>query len=370
MTSGLFMLDTSLKMNSAHFPFLEIGDSRLLVIEYHSNDDVRVVELPVPEIGPGELLVQLRACGICASDVMEWYMRPRAPIYPGHEPVGVIAAVGGGVEQFVVGQRVFLHHHVPCLVCHYCRRGSFSQCATFRATHLDPGGLAEYIRVPALNVQLDVLPLPGSLSFEAATLIEPLACCIRGIDRASIQPGDSVLVLGAGSNGLMLGQLAQQRGAIRVIIADPIPYRRLRALDTGIDYALDPQAGPLLEQIRAVNNGRMPDIVLVTPSKTSAMSQGLSLVGPGGNVLLFAPPPPEEVLPIPPNKLFFQEITLRTSYSAGPYETRQALELLQSGRIRPETLITHRFNLKDAAQAFHLVANPGDAIKAVIMHSV
>jgi len=357
-------------MDSRYFPFLETGDSRLLVIEYHSNDDVRVVELPVPEIGPGELLVQLRACGICASDVMEWYMRPRAPIYPGHEPVGVIAAVGEGVEQFVVGQRVFLHHHVPCLVCHYCRRGSFSQCATFRATRLDPGGLAEYIRVPALNVQLDVLLLPGNLSFEAATLIEPLACCIRGIDRASIQPGDSVLVLGAGSNGLMLGQLAQQRGAIRVIIADPIPYRRQRALDAGIDDALDPQAGTLLEQIRAVNNGRMPDIVLVTPSKTSAMSQGLSLVGPGGTILLFAPPPPDEVLPVLPNQLFFQEITLRTSYSAGPYETRQALELLQSGRIRSETVITHRFNLKDAAGAFRLVANPGDAIKAVIMHSV
>ncbi len=151
----------------------------------------------------------------------------------------------------------------------------------------------------------------------------------------------------------------------------PTPFPTVaNGLDTGIDYALDPQAGPLLEQIRAVNNGRMPDIVLVTPSKTSAMSQGLSLVGQGGTVLLFAPPPPDEVLPVLANQLFFQEITLRTSYSAGPYETRQALEMLQSGRIRSETLITHRFNLKDAAGAFRLVANPGDALKAVIMHSV
>src|SRR6266567_1766881 len=257
----------------------------MLAVEYHANDDVRIVELPVPEIRVGELLVRLRACGLCASDVMEWYMKPRAPVYPGHEPVGVIAAVGEGVQGFMVGQPVFVHHHVPCMVCHFCQRGSFSQCATFRSTRLYPGGLAEFIRVPAANVQLDVLPLPADLSFEAATLIEPLACCIRGIGRASIRPGDSVLVLGAGSNGLMLGQLAQQRGAIRVIIVDPIPYRRQRALDVGIDHALDPQAGPLLEQIRAVNNGRMPDIVLVTPSKTSAMSQGLSLVGQGGTVL-------------------------------------------------------------------------------------
>ncbi len=339
----------------------------MLAVEYHSNDDIRIVELPVPEIGPGELLVQLRACGLCASDVMEWYMRPRAPLYPGHEPVGFVAAVGEGVQQFFAGQRVFLHHHVPCMVCHYCQRGSFSQCATFRATPLYPGGLAEYIRVPAQNVQLDVLPLPDELSFEAATLIEPLACCVRGVNRANIQAGDSVLVLGAGSNGLMLAQLAQQRGAGRVIIVDPIAYRRQRALDSGIDYALDSQPGALLDQVYAVNGGRKPDIVLVTPSSITAMKQGIELAGPGGTVLFFAPPPPTEVLPITPNSLFFQEITLRTSYSAGPYETRLALDLLHNGRIRPETVITHRFPLRDAARAFRLVAKPGDALKVVIL---
>src|SRR5712691_2694036 len=318
----------------------------MLAVEYHSNDDVRIVDLPIPEIGPGELLVQLQACGLCASDVMEWYMKPRAPIYPGHEPAGIVVAVGQGVQQFSVGQRVFIHHHVPCMVCHFCLRGSFSQCLTFRATRLYPGGLAEYIRVPALNVQLDVLPLPDELSFEAATLIEPLACCVRGITRSAIQPGDSVLVLGAGSNGLMLAQLAQQRGAARVIIADPIAYRRQCALDAGVDYVLDPQADILLEQVYTLNDGRKPDIVLVTPSKISAMVQGLELVGPGGSVLLYAPPPPTEILPVTPNQLFFQEITLRTSYSAGPYETRLALELLRNGRIKAETVITHRFPLQ------------------------
>ncbi len=338
----------------------------MLAVEYHSNDDVRIVELPVPEIGPGELLVQLRACGLCASDVMEWYMKPRAPIYPGHEPVGVVAAVGEDVQQFSPGQRVFTHHHVPCMVCHFCQRRSFSQCPTFRSTRLYPGGLAEYVRVPALNVQLDVLPLPDELSFEAATLIEPLACCVRGINRAAIQAGDSVLVLGAGSNGLMLALLAQQRGAVRVIVVDPIAYRRQRALDAGVDFVLDAQIEPLLEQIYTVNDGRKPDIVLVTPSSIDAMQQGFALVGPGGTVLLFAPPSPEKTLPIIPNSLFFQEISLRTSYSAGPYETRQALDLLRTGRIRAETVITHHFPLRDAAQAFELVAKPGSALKVVI----
>ena len=343
----------------------------MLAVEYHSNDDVRIVDLPIPEIGPGELLVQLQACGLCASDVMEWYMKPRAPIYPGHEPVGIVVEVGEDIQQFSVGQRVFIHHHVPCLICHFCQRGSFSQCPTFRSTRLYPGGLAEYIRVPTLNVQLDVLPLPDKLSFDAATLIEPLACCVRGINRAAIQPGDSVLVLGAGSNGLMLSLLAQQRGAVRVIIIDPIAYRRQRALDAGIDQALDTESGydNLLQQIYTVNDGRKPDIVLVTPASISAMQQGLELVGPGGTVLFFAPPPPAAVLPLIPNILFFQEISLRTSYSAGPYETRLALDLLRTGRIRAETVITHQFSLGEAAKAFELVAKPGDALKVVITTS-
>jgi L-iditol 2-dehydrogenase len=332
-------------------------------VEYHSNQDVRVVEVPRPAIGPGELLVRLVACGICASDVMEWYMRPRAPLYPGHEPVGVVEALGEGVEQFKVGDCVFVHHHVPCMVCHYCQRGAFSQCPTFRATRLDPGGLAEYIRVPAPNVERDVLPLPASLSFEAATLIEPLACCIRGIVRA----GDRVLILGAGSNGIMLAQLARLRGAVRVMVVDPIAYRRQRVLEAGADLAFDPVGEPLLPRILAANEGRKPDVVIVTPSKVEAMRQGLELVGPGGTVLFFAPPPPEEQLTVTPNELFFREITLRTSYSAGPYETRQALDLLATGRIRAESVITHRFPLQEAARAFQLVAQPGEALKVVIM---
>lgn len=338
----------------------------MLAVEYHANNDIRLVERPVPQIGPGELLVQLQACGICASDVMEWYMQPRAPLYPGHEPVGVVVEVGDGVSQFAVGQRVFVHHHVPCMVCHFCQRGSYSQCQTFRATRLDPGGLAEYIRVPALNVQLDVLPIPDDLSFEAATLIEPLGCCVRGIDRTSMRPGDSVLILGAGSNGLMLALLARQRGAGRVMIADPIAYRRQRAIEIGVDHALDPQTAPILEQVVALNDGRKPDIVIVTPSSISAMQQGIELCGGGGTVLLFAPSGPTKELPISPNHFFFQEITLRASYSAGPYDTRLALDMLRNGRLQPETIITHRFPLQDAARAFQIVANPGDALKVLI----
>ena len=165
----------------------------------------------------------------------------------------------------------------------------------------------------------------------------------------------------------MLAQLARQRGAIPVIIVDPIAYRRQRALEVGIDYVLDPQEENLLEQVFMVNSGRRPDIILVTPSSIRAKRQGVELAGPGGTVLLFAPPPPSEVLAITPHQLFFQEITLCTSYSAGPYETRHALDLLRNGRIRAEQVITHRFALRDADRAFRLVAKPGDALKAVIV---
>ncbi len=336
------------------------------VVEYHANNDVRIVEQPVPEIGPGEVLLQLQACGVCASDVMEWYMKPRAPLYPGHEPVGTIVKLGEGVEQFAVGQRVFIHHHVPCMVCHFCQRGAFSQCTTFRTTRLYPGGLAEYVRVPAPNVERDVLVLPDELSLESATLIEPLGCCLRGIERARLRAGDTVCILGAGSNGLMLALLAQQRGAARVIIVDPIAYRREHALAMGIDLALD-LTDDLEQQLRALNQGRKPDLVIVTPSKIPAMQQGLELVGQGGTVLLFAPPAPGELLPVAPNRLFFQEITICSSYSAGPYETRLALDLLTAGRIRAEDLITHRFSLNEIQQAFDLVAHPGEALKVVIV---
>jgi L-iditol 2-dehydrogenase len=341
----------------------------MLAVEYHANDDVRVVDLPIPEIGPGELLVRMLACGLCASDVMEWYMRPRAPLYPGHEPVGVIEAVGEGITQFRPGQRVFVHHHVPCMVCHFCQRGAFSQCPTFRATRLYPGGLAQYIRVPAPNVQFDVLALPDTLSDEAATLIEPLGCCLRGIERAGIKAGDTVLVVGAGSNGQMLAMLARQRGAVRILISDPIAYRRQCALEAGVDAALDPGEAPLLDQIYALNTGHKPDVVIVTPSSIKVMREGVDLVGAGGTVLFFAPPRPSEVLPVVPNRLFFQEVTVRTSYSAGPYETRLALDYLQQKRILPERVITHRFSLQEAPQAFRMVAQPGEALKAVIVNT-
>src|SRR5687768_5849718 len=209
-------------------------------VEYRANDDVRLVEVERPRPGPGEIVVALRACGICGSDVLEWYMRPRAPLFPGHEVVGVVAAVGDGVDQLRTGDRVFVHHHVPCMVCPACRRGATTSCRRFKETRLHPGGLAEYVRVPAENVALDVLKLPDSLDFPAATFVEPLACCVRSIRRANVRPGDTVVVIGAGLTGLLHVQLAAAWGATRIVAVDPIAERRQLAGELGATEVRSP----------------------------------------------------------------------------------------------------------------------------------
>jgi len=336
-------------------------------IQYYSNDDVRVVELPQPSAGPGELLVRVAACGVCASDVMEWYMRPRAPLFIGHEPVGTVAEVGAGVDSFAPGDRVFVHHHVPCLECRHCRRGHQTLCATFKRTRLDPAGMAEYIRVPAEQVALDVLKLPDSMSFDHATLIEPVGCCVRALDRAEIAPGDSVIIVGAGFNGLVMAALARRWGARRVFVADRIAARLELARAFGADAAFDVDAGDISAALRAANDGRLADVVIVAVGKLPALRMGIDLAGLGATVMLYGPSDPDTVLELAPNRLFFEEITLRASYSCGPGETRRTLELLEAGALDAEQLITHRFPIDQAAQALRITANPGQGLKALVV---
>ncbi len=336
------------------------------VAKYYSRDDIRLEEMPVPEIGPGEILVQVKACGLCGSDLMEWYVETKAPAVLGHEPAGVVTEVGEGVQEFAVGNRVFVHHHVPCLVCHHCLRGYYTLCETFKATHLDPGGFAEYIRVPALNVERDVLKLPPDLSFEQATLIEPVATCIRGIERAGIQTGDTVVVMGAGGAGLINVQLARILGAGMIVATDFAPYRLEMARRLGADFTVNARKD-VLAALKELNEGRGADVVIVTAGSIEAMEQGMSLAGGGATVLLFAPSPPGVGLSISPHRLLFSEITIVSSYSCAPQETRQALKLIRGGRIKVEELITHRFGLEGVGEAIRLAVQAGESLKIVIV---
>jgi L-iditol 2-dehydrogenase len=336
------------------------------VARYYSRDDIRLEEVPLPKIGPGEILVQVEACGLCGSDLMEWYVQEKAPAVLGHEPVGVVTEVGKAVEAFEAGDRVFIHHHVPCFTCHYCLRGNYTLCATFKGTHLDPGGFAEYVRVPGLNVERDVLNIPSELSFDEATLIEPVATCIRGIERAAIQTGDTVIIVGAGVTGLIHLQLARLYGAGKVVITDFSEFRLEMARQFGADLAVNARQD-VLTVLKGSNEGRGADVVIVTAGSTQAMGQGMTLAGGGATVLLFAPSPPGVDLPVSPYRLLFSEITIVSSYSCAPSETRQALKLIQLGRIKAKELITHRFDLTGVGEAIRLAVRAGESGKILII---
>jgi len=333
---------------------------------YYNNHDVRLEEIPAPQIGPGELLVRVEACGICGSDVMEWYRRDRVPLVLGHEIGGQIVAAGNGVEHYQEGDRVSAAHHVPCNTCHYCLSGHHTICDTLRQTNFDPGGFAEYIRLPAINVNRGVFLLPDEVSYEEATFIEPLACVLRGQRLAHIQPGHSVLIIGSGIAGLLHVQLARALGAGRVIATDINDYRLEAAQQFGADATIHAKED-LPSRLRQVNQGRLADLVIVCTGATSAMAQALQSVERGGTVLFFAPTNPNVTIPISINTLFWRnDITLTTTYAGSPADYTAALELIRARSVHIHKMITHRLGLAEAGLGFQLVADAQNSIKVII----
>ncbi|MCI0798517.1 MAG: zinc-dependent dehydrogenase [Chloroflexi bacterium] len=336
------------------------------VAMYYNNLDVRVEEMPVPQIGPGELLVRVRASGICGSDVMEWYRVARAPMVLGHEVSGEVVQVGEGVERFAEGDAMVVTHHVPCNACHYCLSGHHTVCDTLRETSFDPGGFAEYLRVPAINVDRGVFKLPGGLSFEEASFAEPLACVLRGQQRANIRPGQSVLVLGSGLAGLLHINLARTLGAGRIVATDMVEYRLEAARKFGADFAFL-ATDDVPARLREVNDGRLADLVIVCTGAIPALKQALESVDRGGTVLFFAPTEPGVNISVPINDVFFRnDVTLTTTYAGAPANLASALELIGAGSVRVGEMITHRLGLAEAALGFKLTAEAGDSLKVII----
>ena len=336
------------------------------VAMWYNNRDVRIEEMSIPQIDSGELLVRVEACGICGSDVMEWYRLDRAPLVLGHEIGGQIVAVGEAVEHYQEGDRVSAAHHVPCNTCHYCLNGHHTVCDTLRQTNFDPGGFAEYIRLPAINVDRGVFLLPGEVSYEEATFIEPLACVLRGQRLAHMRPGSSVLVIGSGIAGLLHVQLARTLGAGRVIATDITPYRLEAAKRFGADATIHAEED-LPTRLHQVNQGRLADLVIVGTGATSAIVQALESVERGGTVLFFAPTNPGITIPISINELFWRnDITLTTSYAASPADYQTALELIRAGTIPVRQMITHRLGLAETGLGFQLVAKAQNSIKVII----
>ncbi len=333
---------------------------------WYNNRDVRVEEMSTPRIGPDELLVCVEASGICGSDVMEWYRLDRAPLVLGHEIGGQIVAAGDEVESYKEGERISAAHHVPCNTCHYCLSGHHTVCDTLRQTNFDPGGFAEYIRLPATNVDRGVFLLPYEVSFEEATFIEPLACVLRGQRRAQIQPGQSVLVIGSGISGLLHMQLASALGAGLIVATDVSNYRLEAAQHFGADIAIHAEEySP--NRLRQVNQGRLADLVIVCTGATSAINQALESVERGGTILFFAPTNPGVTIPISINDLFWRnDITVTTSYAGSPADYAAALELIHTRRIRVREMITHRLGLAETGLGFQLVVETQNSIKVII----
>jgi len=333
---------------------------------YYSNNDVRVEEMPVPQIGPGELLIRIEASGMCGSDVMEWYRRDKVPLVLGHEIAGSVVEVGQGVRPYKKGDRVSASHHVPCNTCRYCIRGHHTVCDTLRQTHFDPGGFAEYVRLPAINVDRGVYPLPDEVSFEGGTFIEPVACVLRSLRMARFEPGQSVLVMGSGVAGLLHVHLAKSMGAARIVATDVVESRLEAAQRLGADVVLSARED-VPARVREVNDGWLADLVLVCTGAKSAQIQGMESVEKGGTVLFFAPTDPGVTVPLSLNDFFFRnDITLTTSYAGSPADHVEALELIRLGRLRVEEMITHRFGLTEIGEAFTLVAEARNSIKVII----
>jgi L-iditol 2-dehydrogenase len=335
------------------------------VAKYYNNRDVRLEEMPTPRIGPGELLVKVVVSGICGSDVMEWYRIKKAPRVLGHEIAGQIAEVGEGVKNYRVGDRVFVSHHVPCNTCHYCLNGHHTVCDTLRSTNFDPGGFAEYIRIPKINVDRGVFILPEEVSFEEGVFVEPLACVLRGQRFAHLSPGQKVFVIGSGISGLLHIALARASGAGRIVASDINEYRLKAARKFGADEVLDAkEVNP--SRLRQINRGHLFDLVVVCAGAVSAYNQALQSVDRGGTVLCFAPLEPGVNFSLPLFDLWNDGITLLPTYGGSPSDIERTIGLIRIQRLPLCEMITHRLPLAETGLGFKLVAEAKESIKVII----
>jgi len=326
-------------------------------VEVRPDGGVAVVDRPIPKLGPGEALVRVEVCGICGSDLLGWYVQKKAGTVLGHELAGEVVEVGEGVTAFAPGDRVVPHHHAPCGDCAACRSGRFVHCAEWKASRLDPGGMAQYVRIPAGNLSRDTLHMPEGLTAEEASWTEPLATVVKAFRRGRFAAGQSLLVVGAGATGQLAVRLGRALGASRVAAADRVPSRLALARDSGAGDTVDVDRDPLPSGF---------DFVFVGPGKSAVIRAGFDAVAEGGTLLLFTMAPPEERWDVSPHDLYFREVTVVPSYSCGPDDTRQALSLLASKRVRVNDLVTHRFPVDRAQDAFDRAKQAEGSLKVVI----
>jgi L-iditol 2-dehydrogenase len=329
--------------------------------------DVAVVEVPEPEIGPGEALLATSVSGICGSDLLGWYVKGKAGSILGHEVSGRIVKLGEGVSGFAVGQRVAPHHHAPCFACPECAARRYVHCAEWRRSRLDPGGMAERVRIPAGNLARDTRKIPDGVSDEEASFVEPLATVVKALRRSRFSAGQSLYVVGLGTTGQLALRLARASGAGSAAGADLVPSRLALAKGgSGADDVVDVARESLASGARRLSAGRGFDLVFVCPGKAEVLLEAADAVAPGGTLLVFTMAAPGERWSADLNGLYFREISVLPSYSCGPDDTREALDAIASRRVAVADLVTHRFGIGEAPEAFARARRADGALKVVI----
>ena len=332
------------------------------VAKWYNNKDIRIEEVPTPRPGPKEMLVKVMSCGICGSDIVEWYRLPRAPLVQGHEIGAEVVEIGVGHDKFKPGDRVFIAPKVPCMQCEYCQKGKFPVCSVIKERL--PGGFAEYVLAPQTLIENGAYLLPDSISYDQSTFIEPLACVVRSQRLAGLQSSQTVLVMGCGMSGLLQVKLARANNC-NVIATDINPRRLALAKSLGAGITINPAEDNLVERLLA-ENGRQVDVVILCASAMTAVEQAWQCVDKGGVVVFFTVPGPDKQVTIPINYFWTRETRIITSYYCGPPDIAEAINLIESETITVDDMITHRLPLNDIAQGFQLVMDGSESIKVIV----
>ncbi len=319
---------------------------------YYNNSDIRIENRPLPEIKDGEILVRVRASGICGTDLMEWYRIKKAPRVLGHEMAGEI--VESRSSRFKTGQRVFVSHHVPCNECKYCLSGNHTACETLHKGNYDPGGFSEFVRVPKTNVENGTYILPENVSYEEGTMIEPLACVLRAQEIIGVDRGKTVLVMGSGVSGLLNIMVAKLRKS-RVIATDIVEYRLNRAKEYGADEVFNADEDPDIKAER----------IIMCTGAMSAFEKAFKYADRKGVIMLFAIP--NRNISIPVEDFWRNELSLVSSYGAAPVDLYEALELIKDREINVKDMITHRVKLEDIQNGFKIAGEAKDSLKVIVV---
>ena len=334
----------------------------------YKQNDLRTEDLPIPEISDNEVLIKMLACGLCGTDIQK--IRGDSvnkPTVLGHEVVGEIVKKGKNVSKFEIGDRVITAIHVPCFTCHYCNKGHYTICEQFRTNNIDPGGFAEFIRIPKLHLNHLTHKVSNNVTDEEATLIEPIACCLHGLKQADIRPNDSVLIMGAGTIGILHAQLAKIKGANKVIVSDMSEFKLQKALKVGCDYAINIKEKNIIDEVNKITDGQGVDVIVIAAGVSSLVADAVNMVRRAGKIIVFSGFDKNKLVTLDVSRFFKDEISIIGTYSVTPYEFPEALDLLEKRKLNTKEMITHVYPLNKLSEAIDISTNPEQPVLKVII---